>query len=62
MLPNERAGRIAANAFGRERLWPRTHWRRTSLAANALAEQPPLVTRSRKNFEGLQPMLTIVEG
>ena len=53
-------GRVYA-AVGEQGSRPRRRFANLLIAATALAEELPVVTRNSKDFEGLQGLMTIVE-
>ena len=53
-------GRVCAAVLGQGRQ-PRRRFADLLIAATALAEELPLVTRNSKDFDGLEDLITVVE-
>ena len=53
-------GRVCAAVLGQGRQ-PRRRFAYLLIAATALAEELPLVTRNSKDFDGLEDLITVVE-
>ena len=53
-------GRVCAAGLGQGRQ-PRRRFADLLIAATALAEELPLVTRNSKDFDGLEDLITVVE-